>query len=151
MWRSGPGRKMPVESGLFNQIGRAVHATLYLLVGATVCTGVARALVHESPISGRTISQNYVLVLHAPLKPAARLHGTAAASLIILAGMHAVAALAHHMILRDTILIRMPPVIRTRLRPSTQFAPALAVRDWMQRRRRLLFKKSICHIVAFAV
>jgi cytochrome b561 len=58
------------------------------------------------------------LVTHGPLALRAHLHGTLADLVAVLAALHALAALAHHFVLGDGILLRMAPFLPRWLSPA---------------------------------
>lgn len=110
LWRAGFGRGLPdAEAGLLGLAARAVHYLLYGLVFATVLLGLANA-----SLGGDSFFNLFAL----PAFPGANgnlarsvngLHGTFANAVLIVAGLHALAALFHHYVRRDGVLRRMLP------------------------------------------
>jgi cytochrome b561 len=99
---------------------RAVHALLYLLLLATPVAGFLMAA--SAPIGIPTVLFGVVTVPHPVGPDEARfellkdVHGTLATLLLALAALHAAAALRHHLLLGDDVLLRMlPPAWRPRL------------------------------------
>ncbi|HEY6514824.1 MAG TPA: cytochrome b/b6 domain-containing protein [Steroidobacteraceae bacterium] len=110
LWRAGAGRKLPLaNSGWLGVAARIVHYGLYLLVAATVVLGILNAWQR-----GDTLFNLYTIPKLVPGDVALRralqeLHGDCADVVLIVAGLHATAALAHHYLLRDKVLRRMLP------------------------------------------
>jgi cytochrome b561 len=94
---------------MMKRISTAVHFALYVLLATTVILGVANAWVRGNNIFGL-----FSLPSFAPGDKALRgqiedLHSWSANTLVILAGIHALAGLWHHYILKDGVLRRMLP------------------------------------------
>lgn len=110
LWRAGAGRKLPLaNAGWLGVAAKAVHYGLYLLVGATVLLGIGNAWQR-----GDVLFNLYRIPQLIPGDVALRralegLHGDFADAVLIVAGLHAAAALAHHYLLRDKVLRRMLP------------------------------------------
>ena len=110
LWRAGSGRRLPLaNSGWLGVTAKVVHYGLYILVGATVVLGICNAWQR-----GDVLFNVYTLPTLIPgdlvLKRALEdLHGDFADAVLIVAGLHAAAALAHHYLLRDRVLRRMLP------------------------------------------
>jgi cytochrome b561 len=98
----------PLDTGLLLIVARATHWALYALLVITLGLGVTYSLaqgevifnvLHIAPMTGdRALSR--------------RLHGwhaLAANATLIVAGVHAAAALFHHYVMRDATLRRMLP------------------------------------------
>lgn len=109
-WRASAGRRLPLaDSGRMGRIAHSVHYGLYVLLVVTVMLGLSRAW----------LGGNQVFHWFAFSKPAfatrpltgnvGGLHGDLADIVVIVAGLHAAAALAHHYVLRDSVLRRMLP------------------------------------------
>jgi cytochrome b561 len=113
-WRVTSGQKLPpADQGLLGAAAKFVHYSLYVLLATTLILGLANVWVRGDNIFGlfnipafnpndRTLRQTV-----------GNLHGWAANTLLIVAGMHALAALFHHYVLRDAVLRRMLPARRT--------------------------------------
>jgi cytochrome b561 len=112
IWRLTRGRRLPGVGGAWMQ-GAAwlIHAALYGLVLVTLGLGLANVWVRGDVI--------YNLFTVPPFdpgnKPLRQLiggwHALAANGTLILAGLHAAAALFHHYVLRDGVLRRMLPMV----------------------------------------
>jgi cytochrome b561 len=110
LWRARAGRRLPLaNSGWLGVAAKVVHYGLYLLVGVTVVLGIFNAWQR-----GDVLFNVYTIPKLFPgdlaLKRALEeLHGDCADVVLIVAGLHAAAALAHHYLLRDRVLRRMLP------------------------------------------
>ena len=112
LWRAGPARRpLPVTRGVVRLASDGVHYLLYALLIAQVVFGVLWAWVVPegfgvfwlfsipSPINLTKADGHFFGSLHA----------TIANVILIVAGLHAAAALFHHFVLRDGLLWRMLP------------------------------------------
>ena len=106
-WRATRGKHLPVAS----LAAKAVHHTLYLLLAAQVILGfLLRWAQAESFLFFGLFTIQFATVKNRALDHTfGDLHNVAAWSIIVLAGLHAAAALVHHYILKDDILKRMFP------------------------------------------
>ena len=110
VWRSRSGRRLSrANDGGLGHLARIVHWALYLGLATAILLGMTNALVRgDSIFSLFRIPKMYANIPQ--LKPSIEtLHQTAANALVILAAAHALAAIAHHYILRDGVLRRMLP------------------------------------------
>jgi cytochrome b561 len=109
-WRVGAGRRLPLAGpGWIGIAARIVHYGLYALLAATLVLGVFKAWQR-----GDVLFNVYTLPKLIPGDLALKrtleaLHGDFADIVLIVAGLHALAALAHHYLLRDPVLRRMLP------------------------------------------
>lgn len=109
-WRLRLGRVLPpAESGWKGAAGTAMHRLLYVAVGVTVLAGLAYTWVRGDNIYGL-----FKLASFAPGDKAMRslvgdVHALGANAVLIMAGLHATMALAHHFLLKDGVLRRMLP------------------------------------------
>ena len=113
VWRSRSGRRLPpANRGVLGHAARSVHLVLYAGLASVILLGVLNAWARgDSLFSVLQIPK--LLPAHPQVKPTVEyLHKTFANTLVILAAAHALAALAHHFILRDHVLRRMLPRIR---------------------------------------
>jgi cytochrome b561 len=99
----------PLDHGLLRRLAQVTHALLYALLIGAVTLGIANAWVR-----GDSLFNLVTLPSFAPNDKALReaigsYHALAANALLILAGLHAAAALLHHFILGDATLRRMLP------------------------------------------
>jgi cytochrome b561 len=110
LWRASAGRKLPpAESGWLGVTAKAVHYGLYALIGATVILGIFNAWQRGDVFFNVYTIPRLVpgdLVLKRTLEA---LHADCADIVVIVAGLHAAAALVHHYLLRDRVLRRMLP------------------------------------------
>ncbi len=105
-WRAGSGRVLPpAAKGLAHLAARVVHFALYGLVIAEVLLGMANAWFRGDSIFGL-----FSLPGYPPLRGiVGDLHAIGANLILAAAGVHAAAALLHHFVLRDGVLLRMIP------------------------------------------
>jgi cytochrome b561 len=109
-WRLADGVRMKgAGSNAFDTIATWTHKVLYLLLVGTVLLGIANTWVR-----GDTLFMLLKIPAFDPGNTALResvenLHSWAANILLIVAGLHAAAALLHHFVLKDDILRRMLP------------------------------------------
>lgn len=110
VWRASAGRRLPLaNSGWIGTVAKLVHYGLYVLVGVTVVLGIFNAWQRGDVLFNvYTIPKLFPgdLALKRTLED---LHGDFADIVLILAGLHAAAALAHHYLIRDSVLRRMLP------------------------------------------
>lgn len=116
-WRLIPGHQMPpATSGLVELASKAVHWLLYgLLLGEAVLGFVLRWSGAESMIF-------FGLQLPPPFGPFPRpvhheigeIHEWVGWAIIVIAAGHAAAALYHHLVVKDRVLVRMAPIFARR-------------------------------------
>ncbi|WP_124453388.1 cytochrome b [Paucibacter sp. KBW04] len=117
LWRRQGGLKLPAaEPGFKGRLALSVHRLLYLLLGGTVLVGMACVW-----IRGDNLFNLFTVPAFDPSNKALRhdaveLHELFANLLLIFAGLHAAAALAHHWLLKDGVLTRMWPSLGRRPR-----------------------------------
>jgi len=112
LWRASLTRHVPdADHGILGLAAHAMHYVLYLLLIVMMGSGLVR---HWS--QGHPFSFFGLFAVPAPFAVPASWHGTssfihfwAAWTIILLAALHAVAALFHHYYLRDGVLRRMMP------------------------------------------
>jgi cytochrome b561 len=110
VWRQSQGRQLPpAETGLLGLGARLTHWALYALLVVALIAGIANTWVRGDSFFGL-----FRLVSFAPGDRAMRqlvgsLHEVPTNLILILAGLHAAAALFHHFIKRDGVLRRMLP------------------------------------------
>jgi cytochrome b561 len=109
-WRAGGGRRLPAaDVGILLVMSKGAHYALYVLVTGTVAIGLFYAWVR-----GDNIFNLFSIPAFDPGNRELRhqveeLHSWSANILLVLAGLHAAAGLAHHFIWKDGVLRRMLP------------------------------------------
>lgn len=107
-WRATGGRRLPAaDRGALHVVAKATHWGLYALLAATLTLGVLN--VWER---GDSIFNLFRIPSFAPGNKELRgliedWHGTAATFILVLAGIHATAALIHRYLWKDGLLARM--------------------------------------------
>jgi cytochrome b561 len=110
VWRFAGGVQLPVaDSGLAARLAASVHRFLYVLLVASVVAGMAYLW-----IRGDTLFNWFTVPAFDPGNKALRdnageVHEFMANLLLIVAGLHALAAVWHHRVMRDGVLRRMWP------------------------------------------
>jgi cytochrome b561 len=109
-WRTTRGRRLPpTDPPWLALLARCTHGALYALLLSTVLLGVTNTWVRGDSIFGL-----FRIPSIAPGDKALRgtiedWHGLSANILLVVAGVHALAALFHHFVRRDGVLRRMLP------------------------------------------
>lgn len=109
VWRCGQGRKLPAASsgGAWGHAASASHVMLYAVLLVVPFLGIVNAWARGDSIFSM-FSIPRLLPDFPLMKPTVgRLHMIGANALVILALVHAAAALVHHYMLHDTVLQRM--------------------------------------------
>ena len=107
-WRAGGGRALPaIDHGLTHSLAKATHYLLYALVTGVVVLGIVNAFVRGYSIFG--LFHLPQLGDYALRGQITYLHGLVANVLLGLAMFHAAAALVHHYLWHDGLLVRMMP------------------------------------------
>ena len=107
-WRLGGGQKLPpAEAGALGKAAIGVHHLLYLLILVVLGLGLA-----VEAMRGDFLFHLIQLPLIAPVDRTLRravngYHALLADGLVILAVLHAAAAIWHHVVKRDGVLLRM--------------------------------------------
>ena len=109
-WRWQGGRHLPpASSGAAQLLANFTHYALYFLLIGAVALGIANVWVRGDSLFG-LISIPQFDPGNKPLQmQVAKLHYLFANALLIVAGVHAMAALAHHFLWKDRVLQRMMP------------------------------------------
>ena len=112
LWRVGPGRRvLPARTGWVERAGQGMHYLLYALLAAQIVLGFLYrwsdnvslsffGLFGIPPLVTLTKQQHHLV---------AQLHNWTAYLILGFAGLHAAAALLHHFVLHDDVLLRMLP------------------------------------------
>jgi cytochrome b561 len=111
-WKSVlPSPPLPPIAPWMNRISKLVQALLYILLVITPLSAISGAWLEGHPLTlGVLGSVPPLLAKNAPLgHEIADIHGTLGDAILWLAGLHAVAALFHHFVLRDDVLLSMFP------------------------------------------
>lgn len=109
-WRMSGGAQLAAAgTGVLQTLARSMHMALYAGMLATVALGVANTWVR-----GDNLFYLFKIPAFDPGNKALReavedYHAFAANLLLVLAGLHAVAGLAHHYVLKSDVLGRMLP------------------------------------------
>lgn len=107
-WRLTGGLRLPPAShGLPQRLASAVHVLLYVLLAAVVLLGLANAWVRGDTLFGWFTIPAFDPGNKPLRETVEELHGLAANTLLVVAGGHALAALVHHVGLKDGVLARM--------------------------------------------
>lgn len=110
IWRLARHETLPpIDRGLLLALARVTHWALYVLLIATVALGIGTTWTR-----GDNIFNLFTLPAYDPgnrtlMRSIHGWHALAANAVLIVAGIHAAAALFHHYILRDETLRRMLP------------------------------------------
>ena len=113
LWRISAGRHFEQEPGPLGRAAVAAHVSLYVLMGMTVLAGLAAAMIRGTPVFGFVLP---ALAPRAILYLLAEFHSVFADLLRLVAAVHAFAAVGHHFVLRDRVLVRMAPFLPAWLR-----------------------------------
>lgn len=104
------GRWLPVPQPSFmNNVAKLLHWGLYVMIAGTVSLGITNAWVRGDTVIGLFTIPSLAPGNKALITLIENLHGTFANVLLIAAGLHALAGLVHHFVLRDNVLRRMLP------------------------------------------
>ena len=111
VWRPFLGRRLPPTStGLVELAAKGMHYLLYGLLIAMVIAGFGKRWVRGHGVEFFGSSIPSPLALDPSWRPAFNwVHHWGAWAIILLAGLHAAAALFHHYAMRDGVLRRMIP------------------------------------------
>lgn len=99
----------PIDQGLLLVIARLTHWGLYVLLVLAVGLGIATTWTRGDSIFGLFSIPAFDPGNRALMRQIHGWHALAANTLLIVAGLHAAAALFHHFIMRDATLRRMLP------------------------------------------
>lgn len=115
LWRIGWGRRLPAaDTGLAQHAATAVHWALYSLLAVTVGLGIGNAWVRGDKLTGLFTIPQFAPGNQALKQLVESLHGTFANTIMIAAGIHALAALVHHFVLHDGVMRRMAPPLNSK-------------------------------------
>jgi cytochrome b561 len=111
-WRFGGGVKLPQAlPGVFGKLATGTHHFLYLLMAAVVIAGLAAVWTR-----GDNIFNLFQVPAFDPgnkqlRKNVLEWHGLLANSLLIVAALHGLIAIWHHIAIKDDVLKRMLPML----------------------------------------
>lgn len=111
-WRFFAARRLPpTETGIRRMLSSVVHGLLYVLLAGQVGLGFTLRWFQGEPLSffGLFSVPQWVAANRGLSHQVQNLHDLTAWAIIVLAGGHAVMALAHHYLLKDRVLARMVP------------------------------------------
>ena len=112
MWRLLAARPEPAPMPRWMHLsGMAMHAALYLLMLLVPMTAIAGAWLEGHPLTllgGVEIAPRLALS-HDLGETVAEIHTWLGDAILWLAGLHAAAAIAHHWLLQDNVLVSMLP------------------------------------------
>ena len=111
-WRHTGGVRLPHAAGAEGLLARLGHWALYGLLAATLGLGLWLEWVRGDNLFGLVQVPAFEPGNRALRRLAADRHDLAANALLVLAGLHALVALAHHYIRKDGVLRRMLPNLR---------------------------------------
>jgi cytochrome b561 len=114
LWRLADAPPLPEPSALgvwLDRAGRLAHIALYALLAAVPVAGIVLQFARGDalPLFGFTEIPSPWIADRAFARSAKEVHELLANALVILAGLHAAAALLHHWLLKDRTLVRMLP------------------------------------------
>ena len=113
VWRIWPGHSFFDDgTSLLDTAAHWTHRLLYILLAAVVALGFLTRWTDNKPLSffGLPIPSPFGTFSRGTGHFVDNIHDYVAWTIIILAGVHAVAALLHHYVLKDNVLRRMLPL-----------------------------------------
>lgn len=112
LWRVFAGRHLrPMIAGTLGRVAEGVHYLMYALLLAVVPLGICLRWSggHTIDLFGYVPIPSPFHLTKADENLLFQMHWWVATSIIVVAGLHAAAALVHHYVLRDPVLGRMLP------------------------------------------
>ncbi len=113
VWRFIPGHQvLSIELGWVKAASKGVHYLLYVLLAAQVVTGFLFRWAQGHPVSFFglfAIPSPFAAMDRATRRELHEIHEIIAWAIIVIAFAHALAALYHHYVLKDRVLMRMLP------------------------------------------
>jgi len=112
--RRHPPPALPQSVGeIAARLSKAMHGLLYLLMFVIPIIGVVTFIWHGRAFNFGLFQIKFAIRSNREIfHPTENMHGYLAYALFLLAGMHVMAALWHHFVRRDTVLMRMRPTLR---------------------------------------
>ena len=115
IWRLGPARRLPpADKGALQLLAKVVHGLLYALVITTVALGATLAVLRGDSLFGLFNLPSVAGVSRDTKEQMQNLHGLSANLILVVAAVHAGAALIHQYLWKDGLLGRMIPPLRGR-------------------------------------
>ncbi len=111
-WRHRGGTRLDYLAGWEGLAARAGHVALYALLAAVLGLGLWLEWVRGDNLFGLVQVPAFDPGNRPLRRQAADWHDLAANALLVLAGLHALVALAHHYVRRDGVLRRMLPGLK---------------------------------------
>ena len=109
-WRVTGGRRLPLaDKGALNALAKATHWGLYALLLVMVSAGLFLTWVRGDSIFNLFTIPQYDPGNRALVHQVEEFHGTVGTVILVLAGIHAGAALIHRYVWHDAVLARMLP------------------------------------------
>jgi cytochrome b561 len=112
VWRATGGSRLPAAAPLA-RASTGVHLLLYALLASTLLLGLCNVWVRGDSVFGLFRVPAYGGGDKALRQTVGDLHEWSAHLVLIVAGLHALAALFHHFVLHDGVLARMLPAGKT--------------------------------------
>jgi cytochrome b561 len=112
-WRIWRGLTIPPDRHrLLAAAAKAIHWALYLLLFVAVTVGFVYEWARGDSFFNLFRLPGFAHGDRSLIHMIGGWHALAANSVVIIAGLHALAALSHHYVVRDDVLIRMAPIFR---------------------------------------
>jgi len=109
-WRVTGGKQLPrAERGILGLLARVTHWGLYGFLIATIMLGLALMSLRGDSYFGMLTLPSWTFSTPQLRHTMENLHDLSATTLLVIAGLHASAALLHRYVLRDSVLARMLP------------------------------------------
>jgi len=110
LWRMQNGRRLPpADTGMMELASKSVHYALYALVVIVLIGGVVNVFARGDNILNLGRLPSFAGNDRELRRTIGNVHALAANAILILAGLHAAAALMHHYVWKDGVLRRMLP------------------------------------------
>jgi len=117
-WRLFYGARFAREMTAVGLLAECVHVGLYLLMLTIVCLGLFTAWLRGDDLFGLGHIPKFGvysdIMRHQLVEKVVGLHSLAANAILFVAGFHALAALMHYFVLKDSVLQRMVPGLSPR-------------------------------------
>ena len=116
VWRARPGStRFDSGPGVLNRAARGLHHLFYLLLAVEIMLGFLTRWTDNQALSffGLPLPSPFGTFSKATGHFTGQLHDITAWTIIVLAGLHAAAALLHHHVLKDGVLRRMLPKLNS--------------------------------------